>query len=209
MGPNADDQYADVLFPSGFTFPFFGTTYTDVTISSNGALYFGAPPPIRPDNGDADDVPSSPGKLGGYRAIAGLWDDLDLRVSSRADAGVFQVISPGRIIYRFQGVPCEFDGNVCTGTTPVNFEIELNSNGIIKTRYGSGNTNLFPTVGIGGGGPQAYVIPTHTNGKIPQLTERQKSLSRLSPTVSTIQLSASTFNKRKHWLVASQRHSFR
>ncbi|HJX90789.1 MAG TPA: S8 family serine peptidase [Pyrinomonadaceae bacterium] len=194
VGPTADDQYNDVLFPAGFTFPFFGTTYTEVTISSNGALYFGTPPPTR-DNGDADDVPSSPGKLGGYRAIAGLWDDLDLRVSSRADAGVYQVASPGKVIYRFQGVPCEFDGNVCTGTTPVNFEIELNSNGVIKTRYGSGNVALFPTVGIGGGGQQAYVITTHTNEQDPlSLTNAPEvTFTPRAQTVSTIQLSASTF----------------
>ena len=199
MGPTADDQYNDVLFPTGFTFPFFGTTYTEVTISSNGALYFGDPPPTR-DNGDADDVPSSPGKLGGYRAIAGLWDDLDLRVSSRADAGVYQVASPGKVIYRFQGVPCEFDGNVCTGTTPINFEIELNSNGVIKTRYGSGNVALFPTVGIGGGGQQAYVIPTHTNEQDPiSLTNAAEvTFTPRAQTVSTIQLAASTFNANEN-----------
>jgi subtilisin family serine protease len=195
LGLNADDQYADVIFPAGFTFPFFGTTYDTMTISSNGALYFGAPPPTR-DNGDADDVPSSPSKLGGYRAIAGLWDDLDLRVSSRADAGVFQVVSPGRVIYRFQGVPCEFDGNACTGTNPVNFEIELNSNGVIKTRYGSGNINLFPTVGIGGGGQEAYFIPSHTDEANPKtLTNAAEiTFTPRAPTVSTIQLSASNFS---------------
>jgi hypothetical protein len=45
VGSNADDQYDEVLFPRAFTFPFFGTTYDSMTISSNGALYFGAPPP--------------------------------------------------------------------------------------------------------------------------------------------------------------------
>jgi len=200
VGSNADDQYDEVLFPPGFTFPFFGTTYDSMTISTNGALYFGAPPPTR-DNGDADDVPSSPGKLGGYRAIAGLWDDLDLRVSSRADAGVYQVVvNPGKVIYRFQGVPCEFDGNVCTGTTPVNFEIELNTNGVIKTRYGSGNVALFPTVGIGGGGQQAYVITSHTDEQNPKdLTNAAEiTFTPRAQTVSTIQLAASTFNANEN-----------
>ena len=121
-------------------------------------------------------------------------------ISSRADAGVFQVASPGKVIYRFQGVPCEFDGNVCTGTTPVNFEIELNSNGVIKTRYGSGNVDLFPTVGIGGGGQQAYVIPTHTNEQDPiTLTNAAEvTFTPRAQTVSTIQLSASTFNANEN-----------
>ncbi|HEU5093126.1 MAG TPA: hypothetical protein VFT30_10590, partial [Nitrospira sp.] len=146
---NSDDEYVETLLP--FSFPFFGQNFTEVTISTNGALYFGEPPPIR-DDGTADDVPSSPGKLGGYRAVAGLWDDLDLRTSSRADAGVFQVINANQVIYRYLAKPCNFDGNVCTGGADVNFEIELNSNGVIKMRYGSGNTQLFPTVGIGGAG---------------------------------------------------------
>lgn len=195
LNPNADDQYSEILLPSGFLFPFFGTNYDTVTISTNGILYFGDPPPTR-DDGSADDVPSSPGKLGGYRAIAGLWDDLDLRTSSRADAGVFQISTPGQVIFRFQGVPCNFDGNVCTGGPNVNFEIELNSNGVIRTRYGSGNTSLFPTVGIAGGGQDAYFIPTHTSEETPiSLTNAgQITFTPRATTVSTIQLSQSSFS---------------
>ena len=195
LNPNADDQYVDVLFPTGFRFPFFGQTFDAVTVSTNGMLYFGGNPPVR-DNGDADDVPSSPGKLGGYPAIAGLWDDLDLRVSRRADAGIFQVISPGKVIFRWQGVPCAFDGNACTGTVPVNFEIELNSNGVIKTRYGSGNTGLFPTVGIAGGEHDPYVIADHTSEESPiSLTNAAEvTFTPRAETVSTIQFTQATFS---------------
>ena len=69
----------------------------------------------------------------------------------------------GRIIFRWQGVPCNDDGNGCTDGGPVNFEIELRSDGTIKTRYGSGNTDLLPVVGISGGSPDAYVIDSHTS----------------------------------------------
>ena len=199
VGPNADDQYADVLFPAGFTFPFFGHTFDSVTLSTNGILYFGGNPPER-DNGDADDVPSSPGKLGGYPAVAGLWDDLDLRTSRRADAGIFQINSPGKVIFRWQGVPCEFDGNACTGTTPVNFEIELNANGVIKTRYGSGNTGLFPTVGISGGEHDPYIIADHTNEETPiNLTNAAEvTFTPRAQTVSTIQFTQATFNANEN-----------
>lgn len=192
---DADDRYAEVLFPGGFTFPFFNKTFTSVTVSTNGVLYFGVDPPLR-ENGDADDLPSSRGKLGGYSAIAGLWDDLDLRTSRRADAGVFQVVSPGKVIFRWQGVPCEFDGTVCTGTTPVNFEIELNSNGVIKTRYGSGNTQLVPVVGISGGEHDPYIIATHTNEETPiNLTNAAEvTYTPRAQTVSTIQFTQSTFS---------------
>ncbi|HEY6807071.1 MAG TPA: S8 family serine peptidase [Pyrinomonadaceae bacterium] len=196
LNPNADDQYLELILPNGFSFPFFGTTYDTVTLSTNGILYLGDPPPVRLD-GSGDDVPSSPGKLGGYRAIAGLWDDLDLRTSSRSDAGIYEVISPNQVIFRWQGVPCNFNGNVCTGGTPVNFEIELNSNGIVRTRYGSGNSSLFPTVGIAGGGPDPYFIPSpYTSEEVPtSLTNAgQVTFTPRATTVSTIQLTASTFS---------------
>ena len=199
LAPDADDRYVDVLLPNGFTFPFFGNTFDTVTLSTNGILYLGGNPPAR-DNGDADDVPSSPGKLGGYPAIAGLWDDLDLRVSRRSDAGIFQINSPGKVIFRWQGVPCEFDGNVCTGTVPVNFEIELNSNGVIKTRYGAGNTGVFPTVGISGGEHDPYIIATYTNEENPiNLTNAAEiTFTPRAQTVSTVQFTQATFSANEN-----------
>jgi hypothetical protein len=83
--------------------------------------------------------------------------------------GVLQVPTPTStaVIFRWQGVPCSFDGSVCTGGDDVNFEIELRKDGTIKTRYGSGNTDLFPTVGIGGGDHDGYVI-SHTSEETPR-----------------------------------------
>ncbi|HZE68554.1 MAG TPA: S8 family serine peptidase [Pyrinomonadaceae bacterium] len=163
---NCDDCYRITSLP--FAFPFFGQAYNSVTISSNGNLYFEPPsPPVR-SGGDADDVPSSSVDLTRFKMIAGLWDDIDLRTSSRADAGVFQVLpDASRVIFRWQGVPCNFNGSVCTGGAPINFEIELRNDGTIKSRYGSGNTGLFPVVGIAGGEPDAYLIPTHTSEDAP------------------------------------------
>ncbi len=173
---NGDDRYIDQLLPNGFVFPFFGTNFTELTISSNGNLYF-SPPPERiglPAGvlDIADDPPGSPRALGGFKMIAGLWEDLDLTKAKRADAGVYVVQpSASRLIFRWQGVLCEFDGNVCTGTNanPINFEIELRTDGTIKTRYGTGggNANVFSTVGIGGGEHDAYVINSHTSEETP------------------------------------------
>ena len=159
-----DDRYkADHPLP--FAFPFFGESFNAVTISTNGNLYFSTPP--RRANGDADDVPSSRTELAKFKMISGLWDDLDLSPSVRSDAGVYEVQpGAGRIIFRWQGVPCNDlpdDGLFCTGGGPVNFEIELRSDGTIKTRYGNGNTDLKPVVGISGGSPDAYVIDSHTS----------------------------------------------
>jgi len=164
---NCDDCFKEnVTLP--FSFPFFGQNFSGATVSSNGSLYFPSHP--------AHDVPSSATELAGFKMIAGLWDDLDLRTSSRADADVY-VIQPdaNRVIFRWQGVPCNDNGSGCTGGGPVNFEIELRSDGTIQTRYGSGNTNLFPVVGISGGEPDAYVIDTHTSELIAtNLTNAQR-----------------------------------
>ena len=148
LGLNFDDRYRE-NYSLPFAFPFFGQSYNQVTISTNGNLYF-SPPPKRA-NGDADDVPGSTADLSLRKMISGMWDDLDLSTSRRADADVY-VVQPDstRIIFRWQGVQFG-DG---TNGDPINFEIELRSDGTITTRYGAGNTNLFPVVGISGGEPR-------------------------------------------------------
>ena len=121
-----------------------------------------------------------------------------LSTSNRANAGIYEVISPGKVIFRWQGVPCNYDEvhRVCAGGADVNFEIELNANGIIKTRYGSGNTGIFPTVGIGGGGQEAYFIPTHTSETtaINLTNAAEVTFTPRATTVSTVQLTQSSFN---------------
>ena len=155
---DGDDRYAE--YSLDFSFPFFGEPFTELTISSNGNLFFSEPPrrinlPIGFVD-DADDPPGSPRALGGYKMIAGLWEDLDLSNSRRADAGVYITKSPNQVIFRWQGVPF-------VGGDPVNFEIELNSNGVIRSRYGSNDPELIPTVGIGGGEQDGYVVASHTS----------------------------------------------
>ena len=161
-----DDRYLKTTIP-GFSFPFFGKNYTEVTLSTNGNIFFSEPPrrenPFQEGN-DADDPPGSPLYLGGYQMIAGLWADLDLTTSAnrRTDAGVYRVQSPNRVIYRWQAMP--FDCDPCS---PVNFEIELNADGTIRTRYGTGNVHLVPTVGISNAEHDAYVIDTHSSVEDP------------------------------------------
>src|SRR6266851_1423830 len=188
-----DDKLSDFLLP--FSFPFFGTNFTSVHISTNGNLFFSTPPTRT--NGDADDVPSSTTDLTHFQMISGLWDDLYLGSDQRSDAGVFVVQpSASRIIFRWQGVPCNSGPTVCLfGGAPVNFEVELRSDGTIKSRYGSGNTALFPVVGISGGEPEAYIIPSHTSADSPinltNLAEVTYIPTALAPSV---QLSQPTFS---------------
>lgn len=147
-----DDKFKSVDLP--FTFNFFGIDFQSVTVSTNGALYFGFP---------SDNDPfSSPRWLNGTRMIAGLWDDL--RTDKRAGDDVYLVQDTDRMIFRWQAVT--FDNPISPTTTrgenPVSFEIELRFDGTIITRYGDGNQKLLPVVGIGGGSPEPYLSTSHT-----------------------------------------------
>ena len=140
-----------------FSFPFFTQNQTTVSITTNGNLFFSTPPTR--SNGDADDVPSSVESLTKFKMISGLWDDL--RTDRNFSDDVYVIADSAHIIFRWQGVTFG-DGTTAT-EFPINFEIELRPDGTIFTRYGSGNTNIFPVVGISGGEPDAYSIPSHTS----------------------------------------------
>jgi Tol biopolymer transport system component/subtilisin family serine protease len=176
LGMVGDDLYKSYNLP--FAFPFFGSTsyyQYNVTVSTNGAIYFGFPPTL---NTHPDDAISSVTRLNGYRMIAGLWDDL--RTDRHALDDIY-VVQPDadRIIFRWQAVT--FDTPIgpteTRGENPVSFEIELRRDGTIQVRYGDGNQNLIPIVGLGGGMPDAYVVDSHTSpyalknlGNAPALT---------------------------------------
>ncbi len=190
LGLTFDDRYLE-NYTLPFSFPFFGQNFSTVTISTNGNLYFSTP--RKRSNGDADDVPSSIGDLSTFKMIAGMWDDLDLRTSRRADADVY-VVQPdsSRIIFRWQGV--QFGDGV--NGAPINFEIELNTNGTIKTRYGSSNTNLLPVVGISGGEPDVYVADALTSELSPiSLTNAQGAVftPRALVPLPTVQFSSASY----------------
>jgi subtilisin family serine protease len=174
-----------------FTFPFFGENFSSVNISTNGNLFFSTPPTR--SNGDADDVPSSAVGLAQSKMISGLWDDL--RTDGRAGDDVYVVIpDASHIIFRWQG-EIFGDGSSPAAQPQVNFEIELRSDGTIVTRYGNGNTNLFPVVGIGGGEPDAYVINSHTSEQSPMsLTNAQTVLFQPRTSSSAVEFSQSPFN---------------
>jgi subtilisin family serine protease len=170
---NADDAYRQ-NYSLPFPFPFFGTVRNSVTISTNGNLYFGTPPPF--DNQDGRTTEA----LTPSNVIAGLWDDLYLGTDQRSDADVYDVRPDANtIIFRWQGVPCNAGGGAqCEfGGAPVNFEIELKSNGQITMRYGSGNTNLNPVVGVSGGEPEVYSVPTHTSPTVPKTLTNARNVT--------------------------------
>ncbi len=151
LATNCDDCTKTQALP--FSFPFFGENFTSVKVTTNGALYFSTPLP--------NDSQSSSVALAQFKMVAGLW--MDLRTDHRPGGDIF-VVNPdaSRIIFRWEAVTFDDDDNPAL-EFPVNFEIELRSNGTILTRYGAGNTHVTPVVGISAGEPDTYLINSHTS----------------------------------------------
>jgi hypothetical protein len=156
LGLVADESFKTYNLP--FPVKFFSGPWSTVTISSNGTIYMGFLP------FSSFEPAASVNTLTGYRMIAAAWDDL--RTDRRAGDDVY-VVQPdaNRIIFRWQAVT--YDTPIGPGQTrgenPVNFEVELKSDGTIILRYGDGNQKMWPVVGLGGGWPEPYVITSHTS----------------------------------------------
>lgn len=171
LGLRADDAYQP-NYALPFAFPFYNKTYTSVTISTNGALYFGTAP-------TGNDAGSSVSVLNAYNMIAGMWDDLrtdggENNASGSPTNGVY-VVQPSAdsIIFRWQGVTFNTPFRAGErGENPLAFEIELRRNGGITIRYGTGGNNnrLIPVVGISGGEPDAYYVPQYTSSSLISLS---------------------------------------
>jgi subtilisin family serine protease len=183
LNSNCDDCFKTQALP--FSFPFFGENFSSVSASSNGSLYFASH--LVNDSG------SSAIALSQFKMIAGLWDDL--RTDTRPGDDIYVVTpDPSRIIFRWQGVT--FNDNPAL-RFPVNFEIELRSNGTILTRYGAGNTHIEPVVGISGGEPEVYLISSHTSEQSEtNLTNAQEVtfLPRAIGITSNVQFQVPQFN---------------
>jgi len=156
---DGDDRYhRNIALP--FAFPYFGQSLTQVAVSSNGTIYFTPPdPPSRETPDDADDVPGEIVAMRGQRMLAVMWDDLMIDKAFRSDAGVFMVSTGDSVIFRWHGTQYEAE------TSHVNFEAELRRDGTIIYRYGAGNLNLFPVVGIASGEPDPYIVTSHTSDR--------------------------------------------
>jgi Tol biopolymer transport system component/subtilisin family serine protease len=153
LGLIGDDEFKTFNLP--FLFKFYSVEYSQVTVSTNGVLYFSGSP--------LSDGFSSERWLNGRRMIAGLWDDL--RTNEREGDDVYVVQDAERIIFRWQAVTYDtpISPTATRGENPVSFEIELRYDGTITTRYGAGNQKTLPVVGIGNGWPEPYVSQSHTS----------------------------------------------
>ncbi|MFZ4575250.1 MAG: choice-of-anchor X domain-containing protein [Phycisphaerales bacterium] len=135
-GPATDDS--SILAPLGFSFTYFGNTYTDVNICSNGFINFGAASTALGNT-------AIPNAATPNDAIYPMWDDFnpttygDVYYETRGTAGVdLRFIAQWNAITQFDFT----DSNT--------FQVILFENGTIEFRYGaiSAFTDADATVGV-------------------------------------------------------------
>jgi len=145
-GLDCDDCH-EANIPLGLTFPFYGTNFTDITIGSNGTIYF---EDIYLGLGNSC-LPGTPTyTMTQYNFIAHLWDDLD----PSSQGGIYtQAFADYFVIEFYDIVPC------CGAGDGDSWQIILFSNGNIIMQYkelsniGSGTDYTVgiqndPTVGL-------------------------------------------------------------
>ena len=132
QGWNADDNTWDHAL--SFDFPFYGVDYSSIRVCSNGFVYFGS--------FSGNTYSNSSENLRNNRMIAPLWDDL------RTDNSGYDIYLDESVAGQ---ITVRWDARTYSGGYQVNTSVTLVEDGTIRFHYGSGNTNLTPTVGISNG----------------------------------------------------------
>ncbi|MGD8451156.1 MAG: S8 family serine peptidase [Phycisphaerae bacterium] len=145
QGWRADDSYWTYDLP--FSFPYFGSTYNTVYVSSNGLIDF--------DGGDSE-YDNSTAELIANKRIAPLWDDIRTNCNSGDDIFIDESVA-GQVTIRWVGTVYKWD---CSGN-PLSFSCTLFNNGSIQFNYGAGNIGLTPTIGISAGDGVHYLLSSY------------------------------------------------
>ncbi|MCB1182089.1 S8 family serine peptidase [bacterium] len=111
-------------FPIGFSFDFYGTTFTDFRVCTNGFMTFGST--LTAYTNAALPNASAPGFL-----IAPFWDDLNLGATGSGD--IYYEVVGGNLVVMYDGVMPYSSTN--SGTGPFTFEVILSPNGVITMQY--------------------------------------------------------------------------
>jgi len=131
MGWHADDNSWAYTLP--FDFPFYGTYYRTIYISSNGLITF-----IGSDSSWGNSIEWLTSKL----AIAAAWDDL--ATYAPRDIFIWQLDST-HVVIRWYASP------LYNTTATVDFEAILGADGVIQLNYGYNDGSISATVGISNG----------------------------------------------------------
>lgn len=163
-GTNDPSDKGRATIALGFTMPFYGRTYSQITVTANGVAFF---EPSSAPNSTADFSSNSliPSGAEPNGVLAPLWDDLwgnNANSALRSQA----VTGPNG-----QGMAIEwFHWNRAFGAFDLTFQIRVWQNGIVEYFYGpltgSGTTAMTATVGIEApnGTAGTYGLTGCTNG---------------------------------------------
>ncbi|MFM8289704.1 MAG: beta strand repeat-containing protein, partial [Planctomycetaceae bacterium] len=158
----SNGTYWNYTFPTGFSFPYYGTNHTSVSVSTEGFLYFGGSLGL-------GDGANSTAKLQANRIIAPLWDNL--RTNATGDDIFINTATAGQITFRWNATN-EADGS------DVNFAVTLVNDGTVRFHYGTGNTNLSPTVGLSrGDGISSLLTPYDASATLTSANSLQLALT--------------------------------
>lgn len=130
MGWHADDGSWYYTLP--FDFPFYGTYYRTIYISSNGLITF-----IGPDGSWSNSIPALTEKL----AIAPAWDDWE----TYAPHDIYIWQNSTHVGIRWE-VAALYDSSILA-----NFEAILRADGVIQFNYESNNGPISATIGTSNG----------------------------------------------------------
>ncbi len=122
-----DDSSASATFSGGFTFPFCGTTYSSLSVNSNGMLAFGGSTTSYSESASSFVTRSSAPRA----VIGGLWDDLN--AGSSSSTGVYTVQDGDAFTVYFRSV---VEYGASTGNT---FAFTLLADGRFFLDYGTVN----------------------------------------------------------------------
>lgn len=146
-----DDDQNTGPFDLGFAFSFYGATFNQVRVCSNGFLSFTSTSNAWANQGIPDAL--EPNNL-----IAPFWDDLSPNVSGQ----VYVRADAGRFIVQFQDVP-HFGAPQVTET----FQVILQADGAIVCQYASVGDDGSCTVGIeNGSGSDGLLIQFNSPGSL-------------------------------------------
>lgn len=123
-GGVTDDNYVGP-FPLNFDFPFYGGSYNQIYVGSNGIVGFY---PVSLDENRKVHIPSAATPNG---FLAWLWDDLDITNPGNPGGRIFFHSNSERAVIQFFNFP-EYNG--LTGDV-VNAEVILYAGGLIKFQY--------------------------------------------------------------------------
>ncbi|HEY3296554.1 MAG TPA: carboxypeptidase regulatory-like domain-containing protein [bacterium] len=130
--------------PLGLTFPFYGTNYTSVTVSSNGTVQFASSDPNYTNNS----LPNAgSGQMG--PTIFLYWDDLHLDFGgngANGDATIACLNFGDYTVIEYDSI-----GHCCSDGTSLKFEVILYASGNIKLQYNNlvfGASTNSSTIGI-------------------------------------------------------------